>query len=624
MLKAPFKQTFLLAVLLVFALSAVAYDSGKTGVPPFNGFIPAGVFDQGIVFSPVIQGTFYDGDQFTVTLPAGYTFAKDVVLQQSPTDPYPAVSIFYIMSGGHVGDSSVTIGYMYYLYNYTGCLIIADDYGDDGLTLAVDSPVDGDIMVSFSGDYSGSLVVGYYGDEEDYPFIKYGYEWYLPYVADNDYYRANLGIVNTEEDQASVSIEFWNCDGSEYYSMVDTVEGKQYKPYANIIRTITGASQGTVVYKAGMLRVTSDKTAQIIGGLVDVMSNDPSVVGGMWKGQQFTYTPIMISTATDNDKSTMIKGASAWTTHMTLSNFNDYPVSVLLRALDTKYGTGITVADKKITIAAHSQETTFDLFDYMGLDTDTYGYFGQLDVRAFNGPVAGFFHQYNGNFGGVYPNVIRYPNTNDFPGAWSEDFNYGVGNNWILNPTYFEYVIMRLRAHQVGSAGLVTAYYDEDYENFVYRTDLVIPAQRGYSAGIVWRFNESTDSGYTLLLSNGYYSVWKGSLGMPVNLVGWTDIYPIYDYDTGRTRIAVLGMGDTFYIFINGLHVFSFVDDDHASGKVGFTYYDSSTDIYPAYLDNAELATWEEGQQVPMPKGGIFHVEPEEGVPFPGKAPERD
>jgi Secretion system C-terminal sorting domain len=117
-------------------------------------------------------------------------------------------------------------------------------------------------------------------------------------------------------------------------------------------------------------------------------------------------------------------------------------------------------------------------------------------------------------------------------------------------------------------------YTGDTFGDFSSNSNMEFAQTIGNSAGLLFRgsgVNDAAYSGYAVYLSNGYYSAWVYTAGVPANIVGWT-LDPAINQGVGAlNNLQIDGTGSNFDITCNGTYIGSFVDGSIASGYAGFT-----------------------------------------------------
>jgi len=195
-------------------------------------------------------------------------------------------------------------------------------------------------------------------------------------------YRSNLGLLHLHDTPVTVQVAFYTQGGLDAVRSIQ-VPPETYAPITDIIRWVRDATglQNT----AGMIKLTADKPFFAIGGMVDTISNDPSVQAAAAGRFLHAYTPVVLS-------------SGPWKTRTVISNCNNSAATVTLYLCSAADGT--VVAAEQVIIPQFGFSKIDDIIAYMGQPADTYG---RLEIDC-DRPVSAMAHQYtDSHTGGIYP-----------------------------------------------------------------------------------------------------------------------------------------------------------------------------------------------------------------------------
>jgi Secretion system C-terminal sorting domain/Immune inhibitor A-like, MAM domain/Carboxypeptidase regulatory-like domain len=205
----------------------------------------------------------------------------------------------------------------------------------------------------------------------------------------------------------------------------------------------------------------------------------------------------------------------------------------------------------------------------------------------------------------------------DFEDGLAQDFIWFTGDmgSYMIDGGFAK-LDVSLETDDWGSG----VYIGDIFTDFTANTNLEYVQSIGNSVGLLFRGDGTNDgfySGYAVYLSNGYWSAWVYTAGIPANLVGWT-ADPAILFNVGDTNnLQIVGTGDTFDVSCNGTYVGSFVDNTIASGFVGFTaaytnetWFDDINCMHPVVTGFSEPITIGELDPVLRDHMGVVITDP--------------
>jgi Secretion system C-terminal sorting domain len=151
---------------------------------------------------------------------------------------------------------------------------------------------------------------------------------------------------------------------------------------------------------------------------------------------------------------------------------------------------------------------------------------------------------------------------------WQFGWFYGSGTGVVDNGYYK----LDMMPDPVNWGSLV--FDAEPFADCVASTTFELVQTTGNSVGLLFRgsgVNDAAYSGYSVYISNGYWSAWRYDAGTPVNLVTWTLDPAIMQGVGAVNQVKTHANGGTFDAFVNNIYVGSFADATYATGYTGFT-----------------------------------------------------
>ena len=204
--------------------------------------------------------------------------------------------------------------------------------------------------------------------------------YYLPYVREDGDYRFNLGFSNLCAEERNIAASLYAPDGT-----VDAVKdyiapGQCYKPVYHVINDMGGSTD------QGCMTLQTSEPLGIIGGPVDNVTSDPSILAVRKQAARELITPIVLS-------------SDPWKTRLALQNTASETASVTLSFY--KVGNFIQPSHTlNTTIPGNGNYISDDIVSALGAPAGSYG---SLRVSA-DQDLAGFCHQYTtAHTGGLYP-----------------------------------------------------------------------------------------------------------------------------------------------------------------------------------------------------------------------------
>ncbi len=185
------------------------------------------------------------------------------------------------------------------------------------------------------------------------------------------------------------------------------------------------------------------------------------------------------------------------------------------------------------------------------------------------------------------PDVSLQWNTPGPPAGFLEDFDDGVADDFVFDPPeVFSISSGWLTATGTDADEWMSGYYSAELYGDVV-AEMQARRDSGpeyYSVGMLLRgtgnihYYTSDYSGYLIAITwDGAYSAWIETAGEESNLIPWTDSGLINTGLGAVNTLTVEAVGSTFYIYVNGAYLDSFVDGTYADGYVGVATYDVET-----------------------------------------------
>jgi len=410
---AQFRSNLGFSNLHATAQPVTVYAYGPDGTPaavkdytvPANGYLPVTsiITDMGAGISvgclrvsacgyiDTIGGpadnTSSDPSVAAVTPSTGTTLTTPIVLQSGPWTTRIAVS--------NATDMSCSCTFNFYSSQSQGIShsvtetipahgayavddIIADlgaSYGAYGMLEVVADRELAGFCRQYTSSHTGGL----------YPFYQENQQarvFYFPYVADMPDFRSNMGFISRQPGSVHVKVELFHAGALEAGKTLYLVQDR-YTPMNNVIRYL---KDSTVMQNMeGLVRVTACLPIYAIGGIVDNITSDPGVTGGVTALLDHGYTPVVLK-------------SGPWRTMVVLANFHSEPTAVNLVLTDAN--SHATMAELAVQVPAYGLYKIEDVITALGLASGT---FGRLEIDAAL-PVAGYVYQYtDSRAGGVYP-----------------------------------------------------------------------------------------------------------------------------------------------------------------------------------------------------------------------------
>ena len=319
--------------------------------------------------SPFFQG-------FTPLVLKSGGWQTELALLNAGTAGTTVTLSLYDEAGGLLAQETVAIAASAVFHNQDIISYMGAGAGDFGLLRIASTPEEVfGYCRQYNADHTGGI----------YPVVAESAcntEFTIPYVSDTGTFRSNLGIVNLNGQDATVTVSFLR-DGAVVASRQAVVAANQYLALGNIIRYVQDVSSQT--NEEGLLTLSADRGVYAIGGPITVASNDPSIYAGFAAGCSQAATPIVLKNST-------------WQTRVVLANSSDSAISVDLYAYWPAGGTA--AGPVNVSVPAKDILVLSDVVAGMGLST---GFYGMLSLDAAQ-PVTMFVGQYSSaDAGGVYP-----------------------------------------------------------------------------------------------------------------------------------------------------------------------------------------------------------------------------
>ncbi|MCX6927225.1 MAG: M4 family metallopeptidase, partial [Verrucomicrobia bacterium] len=189
-------------------------------------------------------------------------------------------------------------------------------------------------------------------------------------------------------------------------------------------------------------------------------------------------------------------------------------------------------------------------------------------------------------------------------GAYIEDFNDGLAQGWLPDIAANWQVVNGEYRAQTSSDDFMTSRYDaQEWSDLTVQMTCWRSGSPNNSAAVVVRatadFDDSIGSGYVFQISAaGSYGVWKLVNGAWSWLQAWTTSPTI---NTDTNVLAAVAEGNLLRFYINGTLVWTGIDTDLVSGRIGLMGYSSSSEAATHFFDNVIVS----GPQ----NGGIVGVQ---------------
>ena len=203
----------------------------------------------------------------------------------------------------------------------------------------------------------------------------------LAYAREDAGFRSNLGLSNLLSTNQTVTAWLYDASGTPAAQKTYDVAAQAYLPVPHVITDMCPSGAPAT----GWLEISGPEWVDVIGGMVDEVTSDPSVAQASGPGNSQLVTPIVLR-------------SGPWQTRISLANTADVQSQVYLEFISLTSGrTSYTLSR---TIPGHGVYATDDIISAVGAPT---GSFGMLSVQSAS-PLAAFCHQYtSAHTGGCYP-----------------------------------------------------------------------------------------------------------------------------------------------------------------------------------------------------------------------------
>jgi len=235
------------------------------------------------------------------------------------------------------------------------------------VTPSVSSPGPANVIVSVPNGKSATLAGGFTYTTNQPP-VPTTTAQFIPYVVDDDSFRANLILTNMTPNQATVAVTFVDASGTVIGSKTYTIVGNGRIQIGNVLRDILESTVPT--NKTGYLQVESNQSLSMATTPIDNSTLSSSVV----QGTRGRGTHLLLPSSAS---------VGAFRTTLTLVNDDksQNEIEIKLRGDD-----GTTTVIKKVDIAAYGFFHVEDIHAFLGVS----GTVGAIELRSSGSVPASF------------------------------------------------------------------------------------------------------------------------------------------------------------------------------------------------------------------------------------------
>ncbi|UCD29416.1 MAG: hypothetical protein JSV03_02735, partial [Planctomycetota bacterium] len=172
---------------------------------------------------------------------------------------------------------------------------------------------------------------------------------------------------------------------------------------------------------------------------------------------------------------------------------------------------------------------------------------------------------------------------------YSENFDDGLAQNWNEDvDANWRVVSGEYRAQSSATDFMFATYAGYEWNNLAVQVDCRREGSGGVPGGVTLRassnFDEGVGSGYCFqIYTYGYFIVWKQVNG---NITFLQDLTQSSQINSDNNTLLAVADDNLLQFFINGTLVWSGVDNDLTTGRIGLGGYTSSGAVATYYFDN--------------------------------------